>query len=66
MLFEANPEANKVQENDGDLPLNHALYIKASDDIIKIQYEANYPEANKVQNLTIIATSFSSMLSRLL
>jgi hypothetical protein len=47
MLFEANPDATKVQTKDGDLPLHYALRYEASDDIIRMIYDA-YPEAISV------------------
>jgi ankyrin repeat protein len=50
MLFNANPEATKAQDNYfGSLPLHLPLYYKYSKDIIKMLYEAN-PEATKVQD----------------
>jgi ankyrin repeat protein len=49
-LSYANPEAIKVQNNKGMLPLHFALYREASNEIIKMIFIANC-EATKVQNI---------------
>jgi len=46
MLFEKYQKAVKEKDNYGMLPLHHALYCKASPNIIKMLFEA-YPEAVK-------------------
>jgi hypothetical protein len=55
IIFEANPEATKVQNNDdyGSLPLHDALRYKASNDVIKMLLNAN-PEATKVQDIRCV------------
>jgi hypothetical protein len=49
MLVQAYPEATKVQDNDGWLPLHFALHYDASSDVINILVKA-YPKVTKVQN----------------
>jgi ankyrin repeat protein len=44
-----HPKAVKQKDNYGMLPLHHALYCKASPNIIKMLFEA-YPEAVKVKD----------------
>jgi hypothetical protein len=50
MIFEAYPEAVKVQNNDGMLPRHYALKFEASPDDIQILFEA-YPEAVKEKDI---------------